>query len=159
LLYPDVEQRGRILDLIGDFRAKRGPFNASHLAWQLAGPKMKISALEWWRTNFVEGEGHHLRSLALRILSVPASSASSERNWSTFGYIQDKKRNRLTPERCVKLVFLYWNLRLINTNLNSRMAEGQEDDRSNIENEISEIPVTDHVYITRFFRWLDRKQN
>ena len=136
MLYPDVEQRGRILDLIGDFRAKRGPFNASHLAWQLAGPKMKISALEWWRTNFAEGEGHHLCSLALRILSVPASSASSERNWSAFGNILDKKRNRLTPERSIKLVFLYWNLKLFETNVNGSNDEGHEVDRTNVENEI-----------------------
>ena len=63
--------------------------------------------------NFAEDEGQSLRFLALRILTIPASSAASEQNWSSFGYILDTKRNRLTPERATKLVYLYSNLRLI----------------------------------------------
>ena len=47
-------------------------------------------------------------------MSIPASNAASERNWSNFGFIQNIKRNRLTNERAFKLVSIYTNLRLAN---------------------------------------------
>src|SRR5271169_2995525 len=80
LLYPNIDQLSSIVSQTADFIAKRGAFESSHLAWRLAGPKMTISALEWWTMNFAEGDGQALRSLALRVLSIPASSAASERN-------------------------------------------------------------------------------
>ncbi|CAG8831057.1 9762_t:CDS:2 [Gigaspora margarita] len=45
--------------------------------------------------NF-EAAAPELCKVALRILTIPSSSAASERNWSNFFYIYDKKRNRLT---------------------------------------------------------------
>lgn len=50
--------------------------------------------------------------LAIRILSIPSSSAASERNWSAFSYIHEKKRARLTNERVLKLVYIYSNNKL-----------------------------------------------
>ncbi|KAJ8576430.1 hypothetical protein ON010_g2780 [Phytophthora cinnamomi] len=44
------------------------------------------------------------------LLSIPTSSASSERSWSIHGFIHTKLRNRLTPERVNKLVFVYTNI-------------------------------------------------
>ncbi|KAG6943474.1 hypothetical protein JG687_00018438, partial [Phytophthora cactorum] len=45
-----------------------------------------------------------------QLLSIPTSSASSERSWSIHGFIHTKLRNRLTPERVNKLVFVYTNI-------------------------------------------------
>jgi hAT family C-terminal dimerisation region len=126
LLYPNADQLSEIVTQTFDFIGKRGAFDSSHLAWRLAGPKMKLSALEWWTMNFSEGEGQSLRSLALRILTIPASSAASERNWSSFGYILDNKRNRLTPERATKLVYLYSNLRLISHGKRTKLLRVEE---------------------------------
>jgi len=53
-----------------------------------------------------------ITKLAVRILAIPTSSAASERNWSTFSYIHDKKRNRLTDDRVLKLVYIYSNYKL-----------------------------------------------
>src|SRR2546423_9720424 len=50
--------------------------------------------------------------MAKRILSIPTSSAASERNWLAFTYIHDKKHNRLTPDRVLKLVYIYSNYKL-----------------------------------------------
>lgn len=49
--------------------------------------------------------------LACRVLSIPTSSASAERNWSSFGFIHNKLRARLNNNRVKKLVALYQNLR------------------------------------------------
>ena len=36
-----------------------------------------------------------------------------ERNWSSFGFIHDKKRNRLQASRARDLLFVFSNLRLL----------------------------------------------
>jgi hypothetical protein len=54
-----------------------------------------------------------LSDVAIRILSIPATSASSERNWSTFGFIHSKLRNRLHEKRVEKIVYIFWNLRIL----------------------------------------------
>lgn len=46
----------------------------------------------------------------MHVLSVPTSSAASERSWSIHGFIQSQRRNRLTSERLDKLVFVYSNM-------------------------------------------------
>ncbi|CAG8814066.1 39420_t:CDS:1, partial [Gigaspora margarita] len=53
-----------------------------------------------------------LCKITLRILTIPSSSAASERNWSNFSYIHDKKRSQLTPQRILKLVYIYTNYKL-----------------------------------------------
>lgn len=50
-----------------------------------------------------------LYALAARVLSIPTSSASSERSWSVHSFIHNKRRNRLKPERVEKLAFVYSN--------------------------------------------------
>jgi hypothetical protein len=40
-----------------------------------------------------------------------SSSYSCERNWSTYDYIHNKKRNRLEAARAEKLVYVFSNLR------------------------------------------------
>ncbi|CAJ0882320.1 8884_t:CDS:2 [Entrophospora sp. SA101] len=42
---------------------------------------------------------HELTKVAVRVLSIPTSSATAERNWFTFSFIHDKKRNKLTNDR------------------------------------------------------------
>jgi len=50
-------------------------------------------------------------SLAMKLLSQPASSSCCERNWSTYSFVHSVKRNALTPERAEDLVFVHSNLR------------------------------------------------
>ena len=54
-----------------------------------------------------------LSDVAIRILLIPPTSAASERNWSTFGFIHSKLRNRLCEERVEKIVYIFWNLRIL----------------------------------------------
>ncbi|CAN6465244.1 unnamed protein product [Victoria cruziana] len=67
--------------------------------------------IPWWVKH-----GHAyptLQYLALRLLVQPATSSSSERNWSTYSHIHNIKRNKLTSKRAEDLVYVYSNLRLL----------------------------------------------
>ncbi len=54
-----------------------------------------------------------LSSVAIKVLSIPATSAASERNWSTYNFIHSKLRNRMVIDRAEKLVYIYWNIRIL----------------------------------------------
>ena len=47
-----------------------------------------------------------LSKLARKILCIPATSAPSERTFSTAGNIATAKRNRIAPELLEQIVFL-----------------------------------------------------
>ena len=51
-----------------------------------------------------------LRKIALNIFSMACSSASSERNFSTMGFIHTKLRNRLGKNKVEKLVYIKTNV-------------------------------------------------
>ncbi|XP_072146540.1 putative transcriptional regulator tpeD [Setaria viridis] len=68
-----------------------------------------VSPMTWW-TNHGQSVPL-LMSLALKLLSQPASSSCCERNWSTYSFIHSVKRNALTPERAEDLVFVHSNMR------------------------------------------------
>ena len=65
----------------------------------------------WWIDCGTEAP--QLQEFAIRVLSQTCSSSSCERNWSVFEHIHSKKRNRLEHERLEKLVFIYYNLRML----------------------------------------------
>lgn len=54
-----------------------------------------------------------LTSLALKFLTIPASSAESERLFSVTSRILSEKRKSLTPERLGTLSFLAHNFKLL----------------------------------------------
>ncbi|XP_065313935.1 uncharacterized protein LOC135923222 [Gordionus sp. m RMFG-2023] len=67
----------------------------------------QISASSWWNAFCP------LREVANILLTFPSSTSSSERNWSVWGNIHTKNRNRLKASTAGKLVRVYHNLRLI----------------------------------------------
>lgn len=60
------------------------------------------AAHSWW-ANFGSTLAE-LQRAAVRILAQPASACASERNWSSYGFVHDIKRNRLTPDRAQDLL-------------------------------------------------------
>lgn len=50
-----------------------------------------------------------LHKVALRVLSLPATSAATERSFSKHGYIHSKLRNKLATERAAKIVYVAHN--------------------------------------------------
>ena len=59
-----------------------------------------------------DGSAKYLKNIAVKILSQTVSSSGCERNWSTFGLIHSKQRNRLKQKRLNDLVYVHYNLRL-----------------------------------------------
>eukprot|EP00253_Pinus_taeda_P004506 PITA_04506 len=65
----------------------------------------------WWIDCGTEAS--QLQEFAIRVLSQPCNTSACERNWLVFGHIHSKKRNKLEHERLEKLVFIYYNLRML----------------------------------------------
>jgi len=104
------------------YNSKTGPFQLQ-IFWESEAVNNPI---EWW--NGLKKEVPVLGNLAVKLMSIPASAAASERNWSNFGFIQNIKRNRLTNERTFKLVSIYANLRLTNNQkLDDNIIEEEEE--------------------------------
>lgn len=70
-----------------------------------------MPAYRWWE-NW-GGTLPELRELAMRVLAAPVGAGAGERNWSTYGFIVDQRRNRLAVDRARKLVFVHFNIRLL----------------------------------------------
>lgn len=49
--------------------------------------------------------------------------AAAERAWKVFSFIHDRRRNRLTKDRAEKLVWLHYNLRIIDRVHNQEWEE------------------------------------
>jgi hypothetical protein len=64
--------------------------------------------LRWWRQH--EKEFPNIAKLALQVLPIPATSAPSERIFSTAGLTITKDRARLNSDRVNELVFLHDSL-------------------------------------------------
>lgn len=71
----------------------------------------KLPAWKWWLTYGATVP--ELQKAAVKILSQCSSACSCERNWSTYGFIHSKARNRLQPSRARDLVYVFSNLRLL----------------------------------------------
>ena len=100
--YPDVVQEFLA------FRHKRAPFH------DMLDPKQqKCSPYAWW--DFEGACEKLLAPIAKRILAQTVSTSSCERNWSSYSFVHDRKRNRLLPKRADDLVFVYTNSRLLAT--------------------------------------------
>ena len=83
---------------------------------------LKKYMLDFKRWFEIYGKGlKHLQCLVvLCVARCKPSSSSAERNWSIWGIVQTKLRNRLTLDKAEALVFIYQNLRAI------RKAKGDE---------------------------------
>lgn len=85
------------------------------------------TVLQWWLADGTDWP--LLKSLALRVFSMAASSAASKRNFSTFGFVHSKLRNRLAPEKAKKLVYIKTNtLQMADQLRECYDPEGESDD-------------------------------
>ncbi|KAF4128481.1 hAT family C-terminal dimerization region [Phytophthora infestans] len=88
-----------------DFRSLLLNFVALKKSWS-AGQREEASAdppLHWW---LLDEDFCNLHAFAERVLSIPTSSAASERLWSTQGFTHTKLRNRLRVATVEKLSFI-----------------------------------------------------
>jgi hypothetical protein len=89
-----------------------GEYNAKVSLWgkdSLMKAADLMDPTTWWKGLCGRRE---LSKIAVILLSIPATAAASERNWSCFGNIKTQKRNRLTKDTLMKLVFIKFNLNI-----------------------------------------------
>ena len=92
----------------------------------------KMTMYTWWKTFIDVKSIPHLTEIAYRVFSSLVSASSSERNWSTFGFIQSKLRNRLGDAETTKLLFVHCNMRELDKK-RKRTPEEVEDCGSDAE--------------------------
>lgn len=98
-----------------------------------------MSSLDWW-TPFCEFEGYEtLAVVAMKLLSVPASAASVERNFSKMAWIHSKRRNGLTEVRVNKLMTIIAAEQIRNRNVVTdvpKLIECPEEDIIEVEEQV-----------------------
>ncbi len=103
--FPQEQDRAKtVFEVAAQFVSKTGVCHSSKIFWTNA----PTNGLFWWQTygGFVNKD---LQEFAIELLSIPASSASAERNWLAYGFVHSKTRNRITTENAEMLTFLYDN--------------------------------------------------
>ena len=73
-------------------------------------PDGNFGVLTWWKSN--ASTYPYLSQIARNILCIPASSAASERDFSTAGFVIQERRTQLNPETVDDILFLHSNLGL-----------------------------------------------
>ena len=68
-----------------------------------------VEMIDFWRDN--RAVLPQLYKVACRVLCVPASSAASERVFSTAGRLLEKRRTNLNPDSTNSLLFLHSNMK------------------------------------------------
>lgn len=121
----NVDVTDATLAELAGYRAHEGDLWGSQLVWQAS---KCTESLVWWKGICSNSP---LSKVASQILSLPASAASCERNWSAFGNIHTAKRNRLTNIRASKLVYVYHNLQLLEV----KSSDFQRSQKRRISNE------------------------
>lgn len=69
-----------------------------------------VDPISWWNGICQKTE---LKHLAVSILGLPPSSGATERSFSTYGLIHNKKRNKLTVKRAGMITYVSHNLKLL----------------------------------------------
>ena len=72
-------------------------------------PSLALDVLEWWKMRAVEFPD--LARPAMYLLSIPPSSASVERSFSSAGRFVDRKRPRLRARTASDILFAHENLK------------------------------------------------
>ena len=88
--------------------------------------KGKSTVINYWKSVCIQWD--ILQPLGLKIFSLVASSAESERNFSDEAFIHSAKRNRLSSERVEKSVRLRCNLPSLTEDYNLNWTKNQSDD-------------------------------
>ena len=100
---------GPALNIFGN----EAPSTENELASYLSAPQAnrQVNPLDWWKTQ--QTVYPRLAKLTKRYLATPASSAPSERVFSSMNIVISKTRSRLLPERSEALIFLKYNRQLL----------------------------------------------
>jgi hypothetical protein len=78
-----------------------------------------------WHQDFTgHAAGGFFSGFSATLLSLPASAAAGEGNWSTQGLVVNERRTNLNDRRATKLVGVKWNLKAMERQAAPRMHKG-----------------------------------
>ena len=92
------------------------------------------SVMQWWIAD--DTDWPLLRNLDIRVLSMATSSAASERNFPTFGFVHSKLRNRLSQEKVKKLVYIKTNVVQMADSIDCYVSDCSDTDELNEDEEV-----------------------
>ena len=90
------------------FLMRCGEFADEHL-W--TKERLALGGLNWFQAFCYQNSV--LSDIALRIHLTPTVASATERNWSVFGFVHSKSRNRRYGYKVEKLVYIHLNMRLL----------------------------------------------
>lgn len=82
--------------------------NELDIYFKLKAPACTKELNIWWKNH--QSRLINLSKIAKKILSIPATSASCERNFSSAGFLMNERRSRLDPDVIDASLFLHANL-------------------------------------------------
>ncbi|XP_031327746.1 uncharacterized protein LOC116167597 [Photinus pyralis] len=111
-------------------------FFAENFLWEVLPT---VDAITWWKGYCGDLS---LSKLAVRILTMPCTSAATERSFSTQSLIHTNRRNRLTSKRAIKLNYIQHNSKLFSSQEPTTVQDDRnfQHQQSNINN--PEAPPT-----------------
>lgn len=131
--YAELQNKNnsKVMANLAEYRSKSGFYSQCGI-WTAAD---QIDPRTWWKGLC---NCQIMSSMARKILSVPPSSASSERNWSLFGNTLTRTRNRISTDRLQKLITVRANIRLLSENPYENVMVDDEDLEENSSSEEEE---------------------
>ncbi|KAL6596062.1 hypothetical protein ACP70R_047426 [Stipagrostis hirtigluma subsp. patula] len=106
-MVPDLDERVKIDLQLDSFKNALGLFGMQSAILT----RTKKSPADWW--DSYGDDCPELQRFAIRVLSLTCSSSGCERNWSAFEQVHSKRRNRLHQAKMNDLVFVMYNLKLM----------------------------------------------
>ncbi|KAJ9531324.1 hypothetical protein QJQ45_006775 [Haematococcus lacustris] len=88
-------------------------------------PDLTVDPVAWWRRYGKKLP--HLQVVAQRVLSIPATSAATERLFSAFKFIWSDRRSRLLLGRMWIMSYVFFNTRVMTRKKHHASAEAQEE--------------------------------
>lgn len=128
-LCKDPVEAGVVVTQLKTYRRDPSKLGIPEHAFQ---PGIATNPLEFWADY-----GAHckkLAALATRIMSIPPTAAFGERNFSVFSHIWSDSRNRLLVGRVGLLVYIYFNVRVLNNVASTATAFDWDDFMEHWEN-------------------------
>ncbi|GBG65664.1 hypothetical protein CBR_g51964 [Chara braunii] len=74
-------------------------------------PLTQMTTSKWW--NLHGGCHKKLQDIVMRVTAMRSPTTPCERNWSSLYIVHDKRRGPLSPDSLAKLVYVHWNLLLL----------------------------------------------
>ncbi|KAJ9524307.1 hypothetical protein QJQ45_008489 [Haematococcus lacustris] len=101
-------------------------------------PDLTVDPVAWWRRYGKKLP--HLQVVAQRVLSIPATSAATERLFSAFKFIWSDRRSRLLLGRMWIMSYVFFNTRVMTRKEHHASAEAQEEWESYMAAQVIKVP-------------------